>query len=216
MSKYFSPSTRGFYDSGVHGARTMLVPDLGWVRPTVDVEVLPGQAIEIEGRRLVNYTDAPIMVPMPDMSATWPRVEVSNPACRIPVDSVEISDEEHAALVNGQSPEWVIGLGENGTPELQPAPPPTPEQLLTAAKASRAQLVDAISVTTNSGAVFDGDEVAQGRMVRAIVSMSAEDTLPWVMSNNSVALVSRAELQEALRLAGAEMARIWVAVYEQG
>lgn len=85
-----------------------------------------------------------------------------------------------------------------------------------AAKLSRHGLVAAITVTTQSGKVFDGNEDAQNRMSRAITAMDDGDELPWVLSDNTVALVGKAEMREALRLAGAAMAAIWVAPYADG
>lgn len=69
-------------------------------------------------------------------------------------------------------------------------------------------------MTTSAGNVFDGHEEAQNRMGRAVTSMEDADQLPWVLADNTVVLVSKAEIREALRLAGSEMARIWVSVYE--
>ncbi|MBP9528901.1 MAG: hypothetical protein KBE71_11170 [Laribacter sp.] len=82
-----------------------------------------------------------------------------------------------------------------------------------AAKQARADAVARIRVTTSAGNVFDGDERAQDRMARAIAAMAAGDSIAWVLADNSVVTVSISELQEALRLAGAEMARLWVAPY---
>lgn len=84
---------------------------------------------------------------------------------------------------------------------------------LSAAKAARHTQIAAIVVTTSSGNAFDGDEKSQDRMARALAAMDEADTLPWVLHDNTVATVERSELREALRLAGAEMAAIWVGVY---
>lgn len=85
---------------------------------------------------------------------------------------------------------------------------------LAAAKDARQVEVDAITVTTQSGKVFDGNEDAQNRMGRAVTSMEPGDTIPWVLADNTVAVVGRDELKEALRLAGAAMAVIWVRPYQ--
>lgn len=82
-----------------------------------------------------------------------------------------------------------------------------------AAKQARADAVTRIRVTTSAGHVFDGDERAQDRMARAIASMADGYSIAWVLADNAVVTVSFSELQEALRLAGAEMARLWVAPY---
>lgn len=81
------------------------------------------------------------------------------------------------------------------------------------AKALRQAEVDALVVTTVSGKAFDGDEQSQDRMSRAITALSPAETITWVLSDNTPTLVSREELQEALRLAGAAQTAIWVKPY---
>lgn len=85
-----------------------------------------------------------------------------------------------------------------------------------AAKAARGDAVAAIVVTTTAGNAFDGDEPSQNRMTRALAAMGESDRLPWVLADNSIVEVGRTELQEALRLAGIEMAAIWVRPYING
>ena len=48
----------------------------------------------------------------------------------IPADAVEITVEEHQALIEGQSRGKVIVSDENGRPILQDPPPPTAEQIM--------------------------------------------------------------------------------------
>lgn len=84
-------------------------------------------------------------------------------------------------------------------------------------KTRRAEAVRAIKVTTASGRIFDGDEVSQARMARGILGLQAEGegaTVLWVLANNEAVTVTAEELAEALRLAGAEQARLWVADHE--
>jgi len=84
-------------------------------------------------------------------------------------------------------------------------------------KLRRAEAVAAIKVTTSSGRVFDGDETSQGRMARAILGLQeagAGATVNWTLANNEDVTVTGDELAEALHLAGAEQARLWVATYE--
>jgi hypothetical protein len=50
-------------------------------------------------------------------------------------------------------------------------------------------------------------------MTSAITAMTDTDLLPWVLHNNTVAMVNKAELTEALRLAGMQMASIWITPY---
>ena len=86
--------------------------------------------------------------------------------------------------------------------------------LLTSAKTARQTEVDAIVVTTSDGKKFDGDEMSQTRMARAIVAMNDVDQIDWVLSDNSVVKVNKALLSEALRLAGQAMTEIWVKPYQ--
>ena len=92
-------------------------------------------------------------------------------------------------------------------------PPKTAEQLREEWKSSRAAAVEAIDVTTASGNTFDGDEISQGRMARAILALNASapgTTVNWVLADNSVIQATVAELSEALALAGAAQAALWV------
>lgn len=77
-------------------------------------------------------------------------------------------------------------------------------------KADRAAAVKAITVTTSAGNSFDGDEESQGRMARAILALPIDGTVTWVLADNSAIQVTAAELIEALALAGAEQARLWI------
>ena len=81
-----------------------------------------------------------------------------------------------------------------------------------AAKAARAIAVENIKVTTAAGNTFDGDEASQTRMARAVLVLStgAALSVPWVLADNTVIQANAAELTEALALAGAEQARLWV------
>lgn len=90
-----------------------------------------------------------------------------------------------------------------------PPPPSDPREL---AKYNRAIAVENIKVKTSAGNTFDGDETSQTRMARAITVLSTgyATTVPWVLADNTVIQADIAELTEALALAGAEQARLWV------
>lgn len=77
-------------------------------------------------------------------------------------------------------------------------------------KAARAAAVKAIAVTTEAGNTFDGDEESQGRMARAILALPVDGTVTWVLADNTTIQATAAELTEALALAGAEQARLWI------
>lgn len=98
---------------------------------------------------------------------------------------------------------------------------PTPEEIADAEeKAARAafkrqreEAVAAIKVTTAAGNMFDGDEVSQGRMARAILGLQHADeeaSVTWVLADNSVISATLPELAEALQLAGLAQAALWV------
>lgn len=81
-----------------------------------------------------------------------------------------------------------------------------------AAKQARAAAVENIKVTTAAGNTFDGDEISQSRMSRAILVLStgAAASVPWVLADNTVIQADAVELTEALALAGAAQAALWV------
>lgn len=85
--------------------------------------------------------------------------------------------------------------------------------VLAKAKQERAQAVADIVVTTTAGNAFDGHEDAQNRMARALLGLSDTDTMPWVLADNTIVQVTKAELQEALRLSGTALAELWVKPY---
>ena len=76
-------------------------------------------------------------------------------------------------------------------------------------KQNRAKAVAAIIVEVDD-LLFDGDEVAQTRMARAALVMNDEETTLWALADNTATQCTKAELIEALRLAGAEQTRLWV------
>ena len=82
-------------------------------------------------------------------------------------------------------------------------------ELYKAWKKERQLKVDTIKVTTTAGNEFDGDETSQTRLARAISVMSDTDTTTWVLANNSTIEATKAELIEALKLAGEEQTRLW-------
>lgn len=103
-------------------------------------------------------------------------------------------------------------LWDGSTFSKQPPAPPSLEEL----KAKRAEAVSQIKVTTASGNTFDGDETSINRITAAITVLTATGgSIPWVLADSSVVSVTAAELTEALALAAAEVARLWVLPYEQ-
>jgi hypothetical protein len=92
-------------------------------------------------------------------------------------------------------------------------PPVTPEHSYEELRAERERAVAAITVTTAAGHTFDGDEISQGRMARAILGLQskpASETTTWVLADNRVVQVGALELTEALALAGTRQTELWV------
>ncbi len=70
-------------------------------------------------------------------------------------------------------------------------------------KAIKQFLIDTIQVTTNTGKVFDGNDVAIINMSAAIQSSSILNitTTAWKLADNTIADITYEELKEALALA---------------
>jgi hypothetical protein len=109
----------------------------------------------------------------------------------------------------------IVEIEKQGTSRLfqiQEKPALTEEELaqiaLEEAKAARADYVSKIIVEVD-GMMFDGDETSQDRMARSIVALDLDETVQWVLADNSIALVTRAQLREALRKAGTAQTAIW-------
>ena len=102
----------------------------------------------------------------------------------------------------------------------EPDPEPTPEEIaakeLAEAKRLRAAQVAAITVEVD-GMVFDGDEAAQSRMTRALMTaeITGMDSTQWVLADNTVATVTKAQMQQALSKAMLAMAEVWPKPYEE-
>ena len=70
----------------------------------------------------------------------------------IPADAVEITEAEHAALLEGQSQGKLIVADESGRPILQDPPPPTAEQIVAQYTAAVQKHLDDFARTRN----YDG------------------------------------------------------------
>lgn len=96
------------------------------------------------------------------------------------------------------------------TPEEQEA------QDLAIAKRERAIKVAAIKVEVD-GMTFDGDESAQSRMARAITAAETAglESTVWVLADNTVATVTKVQLQQALAKAMVAMGELWTQPYTE-
>lgn len=83
--------------------------------------------------------------------------------------------------------EWVFKDVQVGEPTQDPAYEPTTEELARQARETLKEqlqlLVDSIVVGVD-GLLFDGDEVSQTRMARAVLVMNDDETILWVQANN--------------------------------
>lgn len=76
-------------------------------------------------------------------------------------------------------------------------------------KSERQSKVDGITITID-GLEFDGDELSQGRMARAVAAAdSLAETTEWTLHDNRVVVVTIQQLKTACRQAGEEQTRIW-------
>lgn len=117
----------------------------------------------------------------------------------------------------------VIGKDDNGDdvlaePMALPEPPEKPavksvEEILapynrTLFKKLRAEKVANITVDVDD-MVFDGDETSQQRMARSILVMNDTEQITWILSDNTPAQVTKAQLELALRKAGEAQTQLW-------
>ena len=76
-------------------------------------------------------------------------------------------------------------------------------------KQSRDEAVENITVVVDS-MTFDGDEVSQSRMARAVASSSPGETTQWKLHDNTIVTITHEQLKQALRLAGEAQTALWM------
>lgn len=96
-----------------------------------------------------------------------------------------------------------------------PDPELSEEERLSVRKLARSRAMNAIIVEVD-GMKFDGDEVAQGRMARAlkVAELNNLDKTAWVLADNTVVEVSKKQLEEALSKAMLAQGELWTKPYE--
>lgn len=117
----------------------------------------------------------------------------------------------------GISEFWAeLGVAYEELPDPQPTEEEIAAQELAEAKRLRAAQVASITVEVD-GMVFDGDEAAQSRMTRALMTseITGMDSTQWVLADNTVATVTKVQLQQALSKAMLAMAEVWPKPYEE-
>lgn len=125
---------------------------------------------------------------------------------------VEFEDVDHE-LSEENAPQTVKYDDENFIKRIRPATKArTPEQIAATLrdrfKKLRAEKVANITVDVD-GMVFDGDETSQQRMARSILVMNDTEQITWILSDNTPASVTKAQLELALRKAGEAQTQLW-------
>lgn len=133
----------------------------------------------------------------------------------------EVFKKDHVSF--GEAPEegkiefWAqYGVVYAETPEPEPTPEEAEAKRLEEAKRVRAAKVEAITVEVD-GMVFDGNEPAQSRMTRAIAAAETAGMAEtvWVLADNTVATVTKVQLQQALAKAMLAMGEVWTEPYSE-
>lgn len=153
MTLYYSKSTGGFYDSSIHGEKTLTIDDPKWQRPTKSVSLAVGQTLQVDGKTYTNDTQEAKTVTVPDMSAVPEQIETKNTETLVPDDAVVISQELHQQLLAGQAEGKLIQADATGKPELadQPEPSDSEKKALKAAevRAKRDAIVERVTREIN-------------------------------------------------------------------
>ena len=112
-------------------------------------------------------------------------------------------------------PSYVDGLTVLGGDPMEPENQEGIVGFLEEAKRIRAAQVAAIVVEVD-GMSFNGDEMSQSRMSRAILSADTAglDSTVWVLADDTVATVTKEQLKQALAKSMLEMGSLWTVPYE--
>ena len=84
----------------------------------------------------------------------------------IPADAVEITEAEHAALIEGQSQGKIISADKNGKPVLKDPPPPAPEQIIAQYSAAIQKRLDDFARTRNYDGILSAATYATSAVVK--------------------------------------------------
>ena len=94
----------------------------------------------------------------------------------IPADAVEITAEQHAALIEGQSQGKLIQADAKGKPVLADPPAPTDEELASAVRSKRDAMLSACDWTQVADAPVDQSAWREYR--QALRDVPAQPTFP--------------------------------------
>ena len=100
---------------------------------------------------------------------------------------------------------------QDGTADVSKIAELEATQAREAFKSQRQEAVDNIEVTYE-GTIYQGDEVSQGRMSRAILALPDDTTTTlWIAKDNTPMQLTRVDLSSILRLAGEAQTVLWTA-----
>ncbi|WMN59283.1 DUF4376 domain-containing protein [Pseudoalteromonas xiamenensis] len=68
----------------------------------------------------------------------------------------------------------------------------------------------AAQIVEVEGMRFDADETSQQRMARTLLILDETESVDWVLSDNSVAKVTKAQLKAACKLAVSQQTALWI------
>ena len=99
----------------------------------------------------------------------------------------------------------------DGTPDVPKIAELEATQAREAFKAQRQEAVDNLEVTYED-IIYQGDEVSQGRMSRAILALPDDTTTTlWIAKDNTPMQLTKVDLSSILRLAGEAQTALWIA-----
>ena len=136
-------------------------------------------------------------------------VEVTNPTRE---DGTLFPKHKNLSLVQTKEDgSYYYYYNQDGTPDVSKIAELEATQAREAFKAQRQEAVDNLEVTYE-GTIYQGDEVSQGRMSRAILALPDDTTTTlWIAKDNTPMQLTRVDLSSILRLAGEAQTVLWTA-----
>ena len=134
----------------------------------------------------------------------------------LPLSQVPGFDPENPPQANTYGVPDDVEVGWEKRPDGTFVPhTPTAAEILAEKKHQRQAIVDAITVTTSTGKVFDGNEDAIRRLTSTLkaADITGLTECVWVLANDEPTPVTKAELEEALALSVQAMGAIWAEPY---
>jgi hypothetical protein len=156
---FYSAQTGGFYSAEIHGARLTMTQDPAWIRPKINIVLLPGESVQVGDELMRNDGEEPTTIRnVLDMSAVPDMLEVVSQNCLIPEDAVEITDECRHEMLRGQSLGKMIAPDDRGYPILIDRPLPSLQEAALAERTWR----DAQLTATDGVITRHRDELEEG------------------------------------------------------